>query len=209
MIDADTRDAIRTTITGLYTIAASVPLSERAPIIGMIKSLNQALAVEEPIPPFGAKRAAAMAIYTAPFKYVHGYIYDSQDNMVADDGEMCSDKSVEGAVAARVRGWGRIGNMPNAAALQDEVGQMIVDALNAMYTNCSETNVLKAEVAELKSRLQASEDDALRYRWLRDKNADLHSGIFVGDETNTEPDDVTWVGSDLDAIIDINMICRG
>lgn len=78
-------------------------------------------------PPYGSKRAAAMAIYTPPFKYLYGYIYDSQHNMVSDD------QNVDGAVAARVRGWGRISYMPNAAELQDEVGQMIADALNALY----------------------------------------------------------------------------
>jgi hypothetical protein len=85
----------------------------------------------EPLPPFGSKRKAAMAVYTPPFKYLHGYIYDSQNNMVADaDG-------VDGAVAARVRGWGRLGYMPNGAELQDEIGQMMADALNALYTRPS------------------------------------------------------------------------
>lgn len=89
--------------------------------------------VEEQLPPFGNKRAAAMAIYTPPFKYQHGYIFDAQQHMVADNGPICDGPSVEGAVASRVRGWGRIGYMPNAAELQDEVGQMMADALNAHY----------------------------------------------------------------------------
>ena len=63
----------------------------------------------------------------------HGYIFDSQRHMVADNGPICDGPSVEGAVASRVRGWGRIGYMPNAAELQDEVGQMMADALNALY----------------------------------------------------------------------------
>lgn len=84
-------------------------------------------------PPYGSKRAAAMAIYTPPFKYKHGYIFDAQQHMVADNGPICDGPSVEGAVASRVRGWGRIGYMPNAAELQDEVGQMMADALNALY----------------------------------------------------------------------------
>ena len=87
----------------------------------------------EPIPPFGSKRKAAMAIYTPPFRFDHGYIFDSKNHMVADDGDVIGPNGVEGAVASRVRGWGRIGYMPNAAALQDEVGQMIADALNAYY----------------------------------------------------------------------------
>jgi len=72
-------------------------------------------------------RKAAMALYKPPFKYVHGYIYDSGNQVVADD-----DK-VEEAVAARVRGWGRLSYLPNGAELQDEVGQMMVDALNMLY----------------------------------------------------------------------------
>lgn len=78
-------------------------------------------------------RNAAMGIYTPPFRFVRGYIYDSQDNMVADQGGPGTEDTVKGSIAARVRGWGKIGYMPNAAALQDEVGQMMVDALNMLY----------------------------------------------------------------------------
>lgn len=78
-------------------------------------------------PPYGSKREAAKAVYTPPFKYMRGYIFDSQSLMVADDDQ------VEGAVASRVRGWGRLGYLPNGAELQDEIGQMMADALNALY----------------------------------------------------------------------------
>lgn len=90
--------------------------------------------VEANAPPFGTKRKAAMAIYTPPFKYLHGFIYDSQNYMVSD-GNLLGEpnESVKGAVASRVRGWGRIGYMPDAAALQDEVGQMMADALTQYY----------------------------------------------------------------------------
>jgi hypothetical protein len=91
------------------------------------QALEAALKPGEPTPPFGSKRKAAMAIYTPPFKYLRGYIFDSQNLMVADD-----DK-VDGAVAAQVRGWGRLGYLPNGAELQDEIGQMVADALNAYY----------------------------------------------------------------------------
>jgi hypothetical protein len=96
-----------------------------------LRELRAALAEpeqSEPVPPFGSKRKAAMAIYTPPFKFQSGYIFDSQNLMVADDGD-----KVEGAVAARVRGWGRLGYLPNGAAIQDEIGQMMADALNAYY----------------------------------------------------------------------------
>ena len=101
--------------------------------------LRQALAEpEQPMPPFESKRKAAMAIYTPPFRYEHGYIFDSQRHMVADNGPICDGPSVEGAVAARVRGWGRIVYMPNAKELQDEIGAMLADALNALYAKESE-----------------------------------------------------------------------
>jgi hypothetical protein len=83
----------------------------------------------EPEPPFDTKRKAAMAIYKPPFKHHRGYIYDSQQHMVADDHD------VHAAVVARVRGWGRIGYMQNPEELQDEVGEMMADALNALYTH--------------------------------------------------------------------------
>lgn len=87
----------------------------------------------EPTPPFGSIRKAAMAVYKAPFKYNHGYIYDSQNLMVADDGGYGDDNSVSGAVASHVRGWGRLGYLPDGDKLQDEIGQMMADALNLYY----------------------------------------------------------------------------
>lgn len=94
----------------------------------MVNAKEQAIA-----PPYGSKREAAKAVYTPPFKYEHGYIFDSQRLMVADNGPICDGTSVEGAVASRVRGWGRLGYLPNGAELQDEIGQMMADALNALY----------------------------------------------------------------------------
>ena len=47
--------------------------------------------------------------------------------------------------------------------------------------------------------------DALRYRWLREQNSDLDAGFYVGDETDALPEDITWIGSDLDAAIDAAM----
>jgi len=96
---------------------------------------DQAFPAVQPAPPFGDKRKAAMTVYTPPFKYQHGYIFDSQNLMVADNGPISGDQSVEGAVAARVRGWGKLSYLPNGAELQDEIGQMMADALNALYAN--------------------------------------------------------------------------
>lgn len=43
-------------------------------------------------------RAAALALYKPPFRYECGYIWDANNEMVADD-----DRD---AFVARIRGWG-------------------------------------------------------------------------------------------------------
>jgi hypothetical protein len=78
-------------------------------------------------------RQTAVALYTPPFHYQHGYIFDSKQHMVSDDGAI-------GEAAARARGWGRIVYMQNPKALQDEVGQIIADALNDFYAKNPQTN---------------------------------------------------------------------
>jgi hypothetical protein len=83
-------------------------------------------------PPFGSKRAAALALYKPPFMFVHGYIFDADSRMVADQDGF--QGGVETHIAARVRGWGRIGYMPDAEALQDEVGAVIAEALTEFWT---------------------------------------------------------------------------
>lgn len=77
-------------------------------------------------------RAKALALYVPPFRHEKGYIYDSVDNVVADDGKP------QLAVPARVRGWGRIGYMENAAELQDEIGAILVEALNDFWAKHKE-----------------------------------------------------------------------
>jgi hypothetical protein len=73
-------------------------------------------------------RKAAMLIYKPPFKFNRGYIHDSAGHMVADDDQ------VQGSIAAQVRGWGYInGRFQEPETLQDEIGQMMADALNAYY----------------------------------------------------------------------------
>lgn len=90
-------------------------------------------------PPYGSRRAAAMAVYAPPFEYHKGYIWDSNKRMVADD------DGTEGAVAARIRGWGRLQYMPNAAELQDEIGAMVADALNKLYADAPQTPSMRAQ----------------------------------------------------------------
>ena len=75
-------------------------------------------------------RRAALDIYTPPFRCEHGYVRDANNETVADD----AGEEMVGVIAARIRGWGRIQYMDNpegrAAALQDEVGEIVAQALN-------------------------------------------------------------------------------
>ena len=68
----------------------------------------------------------ALALYTPPFRYLHGYIWDANNCMVADD------KGQD--IALRVRGWGRISYLPEPEVLQDEVGNLMAQALTEFWT---------------------------------------------------------------------------
>ena len=71
-------------------------------------------------------RTTALALYTPPFHYAYGYIWDAKENMVADNHGQ--------DVALRVRGWGRIGYQPNAEQLQDTVGELMAEALTKFWS---------------------------------------------------------------------------
>ena len=75
---------------------------------------------------------AAIEIYKPPFKYSHGYIFDGEGNMFSDDGSV---DEMENAIAARIRGWGRIGYIEemNPADIQDAVGEHVAKALNEYW----------------------------------------------------------------------------
>lgn len=80
-------------------------------------------------------RQATLDLYIPPFRYVGGYIYDSNNNMVADSGTDLA----HGTIISRIRGWGlisRIAYLDNpkgrAEQLQDEAGKIVAEALN-MY----------------------------------------------------------------------------
>lgn len=70
-------------------------------------------------------RAEALRLYQPPFRYAWGYIYDQQNQMVAD----------EVAHVLRVRGWGRIGSLNNPEKLQDAVGELIAETLTVYWTS--------------------------------------------------------------------------
>lgn len=74
-----------------------------------------------------------LELYTPPFEFQSGYIFDSSGNMVADQG------GVGGAdkMLAQIRGWGRIGKMEDAEAVQDAVGHVVAQALTLYWEeNC-------------------------------------------------------------------------
>lgn len=75
-----------------------------------------------------ALRARALVVYKAPFKCRHGYIYDAEGNMVMDD--HCDESP---AAIARLRGWGHLCRKPNPEALQDELGDLIAEALSEFW----------------------------------------------------------------------------
>lgn len=67
----------------------------------------------------------ALALYVPPFKFVNGYIRDSQGLMMADQHE--------GPDSLRIRGWGRIQYLDNPELLQDTTGELIAQALTEFW----------------------------------------------------------------------------
>lgn len=85
-------------------------------------------------------RDRALKLYHPPFRYERGYVYDSRDNMVLDQvaldvtesGLDVPERGITGDQVRRVlriRGWGRMVYMHDAAELQDEVGRLVALAL--------------------------------------------------------------------------------
>ncbi|HCJ29158.1 MAG TPA: hypothetical protein DHV63_07680 [Pseudomonas sp.] len=72
----------------------------------------------------------ALALYKPPFRFDrYGYIWDAEDNMVADNH---IEAEADGA-ALRVRGWGRISYLKNPEQLQDEIGRIMAQALTEYW----------------------------------------------------------------------------
>lgn len=71
----------------------------------------------------------ALAVYTPPFEYISGYIFDSDGAMVADDGNMEDAK----VTLARIRGWGNLQYKDKAEDLQDLIGKTIAKALTEYW----------------------------------------------------------------------------
>ncbi|MEX0563129.1 DUF551 domain-containing protein [Raoultella terrigena] len=88
-------------------------------------------------------RNKSIGLYTPPFRFEHGYIWDAKGRMVADN-------HVDGEDAAlRVRGWGRISYMENPEALQDEVGNVIALAMTEFWERRKADSEPVAEVVSV------------------------------------------------------------
>jgi hypothetical protein len=87
----------------------------------------------------------ALSLYKPPFRFMCGYIYDSDNNMFADD--RYTDETVEteeGALALRVRGWGRLQYLETEfdnGDIQDVLGEIIVKALNSYWESQTRSSV--------------------------------------------------------------------
>lgn len=94
----------------------------RALTADAIKALERAFPLKVP----KQIHSDALALYSPPFRFEHGYIFDSNHQVVSDDGD-------RGDSVARVRGWGRISYLKNPEALQDQVGHIIAEALTRYW----------------------------------------------------------------------------
>lgn len=59
-----------------------------------------------------------------PFTYQHGYIFDAEGNMAADN-----------IHALRITGWGRLGAMEDGTELQDAIGERIARILSEHWNS--------------------------------------------------------------------------
>lgn len=81
----------------------------------------------------------ALSLYTPPFKYSHGYIFDSTGQTVSDNScerDEVVEAEQEGNLALRVRGWGRIQYLKTEhdnGDIQDAVGNIIAKALTEYW----------------------------------------------------------------------------
>lgn len=73
-------------------------------------------------------REISKELYKPPFKYINGYIFDSESHVMLDKGGCDS--------IARIRGWGRIQYIEadgDAGKLQDTVGHLIAELLTKYW----------------------------------------------------------------------------
>ncbi len=71
----------------------------------------------------------AIKLYTPPFIYKDGYVFDANGYIVLDNViEVTKDIDF-----LRIRGWGRISYMENSEELQDTVGKLVAIALTEFW----------------------------------------------------------------------------
>lgn len=85
----------------------------------------------------------AMELLKPPFSFHAGYIFDSakSQNTVADEGDC------ELGTLARLRGWGRLGYLPDGAEIQDAIGEILAEALNDFFEKHSADKIAKERAA--------------------------------------------------------------
>ena len=82
----------------------------------------------------------AFALYRPPFRYDgHGYLWDANGEMVADD------RPESPSAIGRIRGWGRIGYLKEPEKLQDMVGHLIAQALTEFWQKHAEQQATRGE----------------------------------------------------------------
>src|SRR3546814_2601309 len=75
----------------------------------------------------------ALALYEPPFTFDHGYIYDAKDRMVMD-AHRRTNEAGHTSIEMRVRGWGRIGYMPNGRSEERRVGKECVSTCRSRWS---------------------------------------------------------------------------
>jgi len=73
-----------------------------------------------------AMRQVALGYLKPPFKFNHGYIFDAEGHMVADDGDWKNH-------VVRIRGWGAMRHLEKPEELQDMIGTLVAEALTEFW----------------------------------------------------------------------------
>lgn len=82
-------------------------------------------------------RSRAFDLYRAPFKFMCGYIFDANNEMVSDKAGDLEE------LISRLRGWGRISYLPDPEKLQDTVGELLAELLTKHWNNYGDWKSVK------------------------------------------------------------------
>lgn len=121
-----------------FMCLAFVPMTGQHEQIAISLKLAKAamLSAAPPPPerePLTELQKQALAVYLPPFQFSHGYVFDSAGRMVADEGREHDLDQLASTVGMRIRGWGHLGKLKNGAAVQDTIGELAAEALNAFW----------------------------------------------------------------------------